>query len=232
MRASLAIVTILVTACSGTGVRVARPAPGPGAVAGLVRSAQSGLGVQDARVVLRRPGSLAPVQGVSDATGAYYIAELPPGPYLVSAYLDQVPIGEQTVTIEHDKITGLDFAVGATPDMPIDLNAPSMAPLWRYKPPGADPVTGAIEGTVSDTRRERLPGAVISIIRDGEVAAEQTFTDDHGRFQVAGLSPGSYTVSAYYSIVMRAQMEVRRNRVRVGGGEVVVVPLWLETDTW
>ncbi|MBZ0231080.1 MAG: carboxypeptidase-like regulatory domain-containing protein, partial [Deltaproteobacteria bacterium] len=195
-------------------------------------SASTGVGVEGARVVLRRPGSLEPVQGVTDAAGAYYIADLPPGPYTVHAYVDESAIGEQTTTIEHDRITALDFAVGAALDGPIDLNAPSMAPLWRYRPPGADPSTGTIEGTVADTRRERLAGAVISVVRDGEVLAEQTYTDDQGRFHVVGLSPGDYSVSAYYAVLTRAQMEVRRNKVRVDGGEVVVVPLWLETDAW
>lgn len=220
------------TAACGITRRAPERQPGPGAVAGLVRSASTGLGVEGARVVLRRPGSLAPVQGVTDAAGAYYIADLPPGPYAVNAYVDENPIGEQAATIVHDRITSLDFAVGAASDEPIDLNAPSMAPLWRYRPPGADPSTGAIEGTVADTRRERLAGAVISIVRDGEYTAEQTFTDERGRFQVAGLAPGNYSVSAYYAVLTRAQMEVRRNKVTVGGGEVVVVPLWLETDTW
>ncbi len=226
----IAVLCIAAAACGGA--QHASRVPGPGAVAGLVRAATTGLGVTGAYVVLRRPGSLEPVQGVSDRGGAYYIAGLPPGSYTVTAYVEQTPIGEQTVQIVHDRITALDFAVGAGPGTPIDLNAPSMAPLWRYRPPGADQGTGMIEGTVADNRHERLVGAVISVIRDGEVGAEQTFTDEQGRFQVAGLSPGSYSVSAYYAVLTRAQMEVRRNRVHVGGGEVVVVPLWLETDTW
>jgi hypothetical protein len=220
------------TAACGIVRRSSGPPPGPGAIAGLVRSASTGGGVEGARVVLRRPGSLEPVHGVTDAMGAYYIPDLPPGAYTIIAYVSEQEIGEQTAQIEHDHITALDFAVGATTDGPIDLNAPSMKPLWRYKPPGADQKTGSIEGTVADTRKMRLAGAVVSIVRDGEITAEQTFTDEQGRFEVAGLSPGNYSVSAYYAVVTRAQMEVRRNKVIVGGGEVVVVPLWLETDTW
>jgi uncharacterized surface anchored protein len=229
--AGLVAIATAAAACGVTHRAPDRP-PGPGAVAGLVRSATTGEGVEGARVVLRRPGSLAPIQGVTDAGGAYYIADLPPGPYAVNAYVEEQSIGEQSATITHDRITALDFAVGRAEDLPIDLNAPSMAPLWRYRPPGADQATGTIEGTVADTQRERLAGAVVSIIRDGGYLAEQTFTDDRGRFQVAGLSPGSYSVSAYYAVVTRAQMEVRRNLVKVDGGETVVVPLWLETEAW
>lgn len=221
-----------VTAVAAAGcTSVARPADrvrGPGAVAGLVRAAATGAGVEGARVVLRRPGALAPVQGVSDDSGAYYIADLPPGRYQVAAYVDEVGLGEQTVDIDPDRITSLDFAVGASSDGPIDLNAPSMAPLWRYRPRGADPARGVIEGTVADLRRERLPATVVAVVREGDVDAAMAVTDDRGRFQIAGLTPGTYTLSTSYALVTRAQIEVRR-RVEVGGGEVVVVPIWLET---
>jgi uncharacterized surface anchored protein len=196
-----------------------------------VRSVTTGSGVEGARVVLRRPGSLEPVHAVTDAAGAYYIADLPPGDYAVTAYVEESKIGEQNAVIEHDRITGLDFAVGVAAES-IDLNAPSMAPLWRYRPPGADQDTGSIEGTISDTRHARLAGAVVSVVKDGDYRAEQTYTDEHGRYQVSGLSPGKYSVIANYAVLTRAQMEVRRQQVNVGGGEVVVVPLWLETDTW
>jgi uncharacterized surface anchored protein len=232
LRLTLISAIIAATACGRIARTTPARTPGPGAVGGLVRNATTGAGVEGARVVLRRPGSLEPVQAVSDDSGAYFIADLPPGPYAVTAYVQESPIGEQSVTIANDQITSVDFAFGVETDAPIDLNAPSMAPLWRYRPPGADHRTGVIEGTVADTRQARLPGAVISVIRDGGYTAEQTFSDDHGRFQVAGLAPGSYTVSAYYAVLTRAQMEVRRNRVHVVGGEVVVVPLWLETDSW
>ena len=222
-------VVVAATACAGSQVR---RAPGPGAIAGLVRAAATGAGVEGARGVLRRPGSLEPVHGVTDGSGAYYIADLPPGRYEVTAYVASTAIGARTVAIDHDRVSALDFAVGAGPDLAIDLNAPSMAPLWRFRPPGADPETGAIEGTVADIHHERLVGAVVSVSRAGEVAAEQTFTDEQGRFALHGLAPGEYTVSAHYAVVTRAQMEVRRNRVQVTGGEVVVVPLWLETDAW
>ncbi len=226
---------ILATAVAlGAGACAGRPAPpmrvpGPGAVAGLVRAADTGGGVDGARVVLRRPGSLAPVQGVSDASGAYYIAGLPPGRYVLTAYVDEYEIGVQTVDIRHDTITALDFAIGAREAGQIELNAPSGLPLWRYRPVGADPRSGVIEGTVADLRRARMPDAVVSIARTGGVFAELVISDERGRYQVSGLEPGLYTVTASYSLLTRAQVEVHR-RVQVEAGEVVVVPLWLETD--
>jgi hypothetical protein len=220
--------SLAVAACAGRNPPPMRP-PGPGAVAGLVRAADTGGGVEGARVVLRRPGSLAPVQGVSDASGAYYIAGLPPGRYVLTAYVQELEIGAQAVDISHDKITALDFAVGFRDAAAIELNAPSGLPLWRYRPVGADPRSGVIEGTVADLRRERMPDTVVSVARSGGVNAELVISDERGRYHVAGLEPGMYTVTATYSLLTRAQVEVHR-RVQVEAGEVVVVPLWLETD--
>jgi len=227
---SLAVAAAFTSAaCVGRAHHGSARPHGPGAVAGLVRAADTGAGIDKARVVLRRPGSLAPVQGVSDATGAYYIADLPPGRYIVAAYVAETAIGEQPIDITHDRVTALDFAVGASEQGAVELNVPSSGPLWRYRPIGADPGRGVIEGTVADMRHERMPSTVVSVVRHGELEAELAVTDDRGRFQVSGLSPGTYTVVASYAVVTRAQIEVRR-RVEVAGGEVVVVPMWLETD--
>lgn len=227
-RAALVAASLLLAACTGLRARASH-VPGPGAIAGLVRAADTGGGIEGARVVLRRPGSLAPVHGVSDASGAYYIAGLPPARYVVTAYVAETRIGEETVDIGHDRITALDFAAGARDADAIQLNVPSAAPLWRYRPVGADPRSGVIEGTVADMRMARMPSTVISVTRNGTVDAELVVTDDRGRYHVGGLAPGRYTVVASYSVITRAQIEVRR-QVDVAGGEVVVVPLWLETD--
>ena len=86
-----------------------------------------------------------------------------------------------------------------------------------------------IEGAVTDTgNHERVPGAVVTALRAGEAAAHQTVTDDQGRYRFDRIEPGSYTVSAYYSISGRGQFEVRRAGIAVAGGEAVVVPLIIE----
>lgn len=223
-----AALALVAGACAGRATP--RRAPGPGAVAGLVRAADTGGGVDGARVVLRRPGALQPVQGVSDTSGAYYIAGLPPGRYVLTAYVEELEIGSQAVDVDHDKVTALDFAIGARDAGAIELNAPSGLPLWRYRPVGADPRSGVIEGTVSDLRRTRLPSTVVSVSRAGAaVGVELAVADEQGRYQVAGLEPGMYTVTATYAVLSLAQIEVHR-QVEVQAGEVVVVPLWLETD--
>ncbi len=223
------LVLVLIVGCRGPA---GPTAPATGSLSGMIRAAATGEGVPGTRVVLRRPGSVAPEATVADSDGAYMVGDLPPGRYAVSAYASETRIAEREVAIVAGRITGLDFAVGAVgAEADRDLNAPSAAPLWRYRPVRADPGRGAIEGTVADLHHlERLAGAVVSIVRDGETAAEVVVTDDVGRFWVDGLVPGTYTVSAYYAVARVGQLEVLRNNVRVGGGEVVVVPLWLSTD--
>ena len=99
--------------------------------------------------------------------------------------------------------------------------------IGRYHPPNLGAGVALIEGTVNDTStRERVPGAVVTAVLGGQT--EQTISDEHGRFRFDGLAPGSYSVSAYYNISGRGQIEVRRSEIEVAGAEAVIVPLWIE----
>ena len=74
--------------------------------------------------------------------------------------------------------------------------------------------------------KERVPGAVVTAVTlAGQT--EQTVSDDDGRYRF-DLAPGTYAVSAYYSIGGRGQIEVRRSGIAVAGAEAVSVPLWIE----
>jgi hypothetical protein len=68
-------------------------------------------------------------------------------------------------------------------------------------PPGSGALQagrGSIEGTVIDSRRTRLAGALI-IARTSTPSIERTAsTDDHGRYRIADLSPGTYDLTFYY----------------------------------
>jgi len=224
------------TLCAGLAVTACAArqhvAPPNGAVAGLVRDASTGAGVPGTRIVLRRPGSLEPVHSDTNGDGAYMIVDLPAGHYQVTAYLREAAIGAREVDVNPGHLTGVDFAVGALSERAARaLDGLSDVPLWRYRPADADPTRGAIEGTVGDVqRRDRVDGAVVTAVRDGDPTAVQAITDDTGRYRLDGLAPGIYVVSAYYAVLRRGQIEVRRNRVEVQGGDVVVVPLWLDTE--
>jgi len=196
-------------------------------IAGLIRDSASGGAIGSATIVVRRDGELEPLRDQSDGNGAFMIPDLAPGPYEVTVYVQSVAVGQRRAIVAPGEVIGLDFAVGS---VALDLNAPGAPALWHYRPVGAEPTVGTIEGTVADLHNARLPSAVVSVTPTGTVAAQQTITDEQGRYAVHELEPGSYEVSAYYSVVTSGTVEVRRSRVIVAGGEVVVVPLWLDTD--
>lgn len=231
MRINLGIWVACVVAITGCFHRGAsEPTPSPGMIAGLIRDAASGEAIQNAIIVVRRPGEIAPTREESDVNGAYMIAELPAGSYAVTAYVAKTIIGERNAEVRPGETLGLDFTVGHVEGDVPDLNAPGAPALWRFRPRDAEPTLGRIEGTVADIHFARLVSAVVTVVSAGQMRTEQTITDEHGRFTVDELPPGTYEVSAYYSVAGRGAIEVRRSRVLVAGGEVVVVPLWLDTE--
>jgi hypothetical protein len=70
---------------------------------------------------------------------------------------------------------------------------------------------------------------VTAIIGDDPNKTQQTVSDDYGRFRFETL-PGTYSVSAYYSVGGRGQIEVRRSNIAVEGAEAVHVPLFIEMN--
>ena len=114
-------------------------------------------------------------------------------------------------------------------------------------PAGATSVTVTIEGelhtlsgrTVDDAgfpiagvrvkvhgTRTRSPVTAVGGPRDD---TQQTISDAQGRYRFEPVVPGTYAVSAYYSVGGHAEIEIRRSAIIVAGAEAVVVPLWLET---
>lgn len=60
---------------------------------------------------------------------------------------------------------------------------------------GQSTVTGAIGGVVTNPNKEVIPNASVSV-RNVETNAESTAqTDDQGRFQIANLTPGNYSIT-------------------------------------
>ena len=54
--------------------------------------------------------------------------------------------------------------------------------------------------------------------------------DEQGRFRMHALSPGVYTLSAYYQVIGRGAIEIRRTNVRVVAGEITVIDLDLDAQ--
>jgi outer membrane receptor protein involved in Fe transport len=55
--------------------------------------------------------------------------------------------------------------------------------------------TGSIEGTVIDTSGAAVPGASIKVTSKNMISAQTATSEDNGRFKVANLPPGRYTVA-------------------------------------
>lgn len=228
------LVPVAVVALSACGGPQASQAPvlREGSLAGLIRAADSGAGALGATVVLRRADRLAPVEERTDGSGAFMIAGLPAGTYRVKVFVDHQTVGDQDVAIQAGRITGLDLVIGprAVATDGDDRPVAGGPPLWRFHPPDADRRTGVVEGSISEhTERIRLEGAVVTVLDQAGAVAAQGVSDPYGRFRFEGLAPGAYVVSAYYTIIGRGQIELRRNDVVIEGGDVVVVPLWFET---
>jgi hypothetical protein len=234
-------------AAAGCAARAARPVAPAGVLAGIIRAADTGAPIAGATLVLQRPGALALAGGRTGDDGAYAIDRLAPGAYGVRVFRDGRLLAAQAITVAPGGLTGLDLAIAppasATRDGAADrasepaaslgtgVDVAGAGPLWRYRPIGGDPGFGAIEGTVCEEGgRTRLGGTVITIADRAGALVADAVTDDDGRYRVEPVPPGAYVVSAYYTLVGRGQVEIRRSDVVVDGGDVVVVPLAIETD--
>lgn len=209
-----------------------------GGIMGLVRDRQSGAAIALAELDLRRDGALDRTAATkSSDRGVYSFEGLPPGRYALAAYYagDSVEVDHIVVVAGQVAPVDLAFELGRGEPVVVDFGDPADGAIDHYTPRDGDPATGRIEGTVSDSAtRQRVPGAVVTAVVAGPAAAaqeaRQVVTDDQGRFVFDGLSPGAYSISAYYSIQRRGQIEVQRNNLAVAGGQAVVVPLWIELE--
>jgi hypothetical protein len=123
------------------------------------------------------------------------------------------------------------FTLGRPEPLRIDFGDPSRNEIVRYRPTNLPASHSILEGTVNEhATRKRISGAVVTAVMREIGETQHTVSDDHGRFRFAPIAPGTYSVSAYYNIAGRGQVEVRRSEIAVGGAEAVVVPLWIETE--
>ena len=199
-----------------------------GAIAGLARDHDSGDAIAKAEIRLRAQGDMTAKLTRSGADGSFTIADLAPGQYSLTASFAGQPVGIENIEVHAGEPTIVDitFTLGRPDPVRIDFGDPKPAEIGRYKPPHhAD--SSLIEGTVNDSRtHERVAGAVVTAVNAG--ATLQVVSDDQGRYRFDPVTPGTYSVSAYYSISGHGQWEVRRSDIHVAAAEGVVVPLWVE----
>jgi hypothetical protein len=226
----IVIVALIVAACGTTGgtVRQAHNRATTGTLVGLARDHDSGDPVALAEIRVRGK-NIDNLHTQSNDKGNYEIKSLPPGRYQLLAQFAGQPFEVTNIEIRANEITHVDlvFTLGHPDPIRVDYGDPKQSQIDRYRPTALGQTVSMIEGTVNDlSTRERVPGAVITAVIGGRT--EQTVSDDDGRYRFADLQPGTYAISAYYSIGGRGQIEFRRSDISVAAAEAVVVPLWIE----
>ena len=89
----------------------------------------------------------------------------------------------------------------------------------------ADPL-GTIEGVVRDqATRELLAGVTVIATSSALQGAQTAITDEHGRYRITGLPPGTYTLTFYY-----ADETVERSGVLVSAGTTAHVVMELRME--
>lgn len=230
----IAVVLVVLAACVGAGTqtRATSQRKTTGGIAGLARDHDSGDPVAKAEIRVRATGQFEPKSTVTSDRGLFDIQQLAPGRYTLSALFAGQPVEVSNIEVRAGEITMVDvtFTLGRPDPVQYDFNTKG-AEIDRYRPRAlADKDVALIEGTVNDLgTRLRVPGAVVTAVHGDDVATtQQTVSDDHGRYRFDAVRPGTYSISAYYSIGGRAQIEVRRSGIEVASAEAVIVPLWIE----
>ncbi len=225
---------MLVVALVACGPRHASvPRKTTGAVVGIARDHDTGDPVAAADIRVRAQGQLgAPAATSTTKQGTYTIDHLPPGRYDLTARFAGQPIEVANVIVAANEVTVVDlvFTLGRPDAVHADFGSP-LSTIDRYHPKSLAAAVGILEGSVGDLgSKERMPGAVVTAVgpEGPHTTTAQTVTDDQGRFKLE-VAPGTYVVSAYYSVEGHGQIEVRRSDIAVGGGEAVIVPLWIES---
>jgi hypothetical protein len=205
------------------------PAPREGTVVGLARDHDSGDPVAHAELRLRVQGDVRGRAATSGKQGAFAFEHVPPGRYSLSASFAGQPVNVDNITVAAGKTAVVDvtFTLGQPDPVMVDFGNAKEGAIDRYHPTHHAATTGIIEGTVTDSgSRERVGGAVVTATAGGDSLT--AVTDDQGRYHFDTVQPGTYVVSAYYSIGGRGQIEIRRSDIAVAGGEGVIVPIWIE----
>ncbi len=225
----IATCVVLLVACGGAANTASR-AKLKAAVLGLARDTHTGEPVAMADIELHGPETK---KTTTNKSGLYTIDGLLAGTYALRGVFAGQPIEITNIPVRDGEATYVDLMFTLGDPQPITVVFGDRAnEITRYYPSNIAPAIAIVEGIVVDiSRRERVVGAVVTAARKdatGQLHTDQTISDDHGRYRFENMLAGTYTVSAYYSIGGRAQVEVQRNQIEIKAGEAVVVPLMIE----
>jgi Carboxypeptidase regulatory-like domain len=226
----VAILLLCLAACGGSATQVTKSTTG--GIAGLARDHDSGDPVAKAEIRIRATGELKPLETVTSDRGLFDIQKLRPGRYTLSALFAGQPVEVSNIEVRAGEITMVEvtFTLGRPEPLQYDHTAKG-AEIDRYRPKSLSASSaGLIEGTVNDVQTsKRVAGAVVFAVQSDDTAsAQQTVSDDFGRYRFDAMRPGTYEISTYYSVSNRGRIEVRRSGIEVARSEAVVVPLWIE----
>lgn len=212
---------LLVLAACGATQRPPRATDG--AIAGLVRDRNSGEPVATAELELSNGAHT-----ISARDGLYTFDHLAPGRYTLVGHYAGQPVTIHNIDVDAGQATYVDviFTLGDPSPQTVDFADEKLSEITRYQPNDG---RARIEGTVNEVgTRNRVAGAVVTAVGGPRKDVLQTVTDEQGRYRFEQVEPGTYTVSAYYSVGGRGQIEVRRSHIAVATAEGVVVPLWID----
>ena len=154
----------------------------------------------------------------SDASGRYQILNLEPGSYQVVVTHSGRFAVANGVSVIQGQTTDLAHRLAASGDSSADQHA------------ALESSAGIISGTILDaSSREPLGGATVELSNPEMSEALFTLADENGTFRFPNISPATYVVSVYYSLVNKGNVEIRRSGVVVEKG--LETKLTLEIDT-
>lgn len=225
MRCNVVVLVLAAAACHAQPARPTR-----GAIAGEVRDRVTGEPVA-ATLTVHDQQSFAVETARAGADGLYAIEGLAPGTY------DMVVVLPGTTL----QLTGIPVRAGRTTafDVPVDVSAVEVPPasfaavegdaIETFRPADLAADRTRLLGTVTDSvTLERVAGAVVAATSPALDEPMIVATDDRGRFRFPDAPPGTYTLSAFYQVPRRGQIEVRRSGVEAPAGAAVDVPLFVE----
>ena len=200
-----------------------------GAITVLAREHDSGEVVAHAELALRGPTRGA---STSSEDGFATFDHLLPGSYDLTATFAGQPVEVSDIDVHPNQTSYVDVVFTLDHPDPVKLHYGDAhaAEIERYRPASQNATVAHIEGTVTDSASHgRVEGAVITAVDPARPAnALQTVSDEQGRYKFDDVLPGTYVVSASYSVTGRGQIEVRRSGIELTAGDAVIVPLVIE----
>ncbi|USK42072.1 carboxypeptidase regulatory-like domain-containing protein [Cytobacillus oceanisediminis] len=147
--------------------------PNPGIIQGFVRNVQNNLPIADAAVEVRELSGTGPIifTTVSDENGFFQSTALSPRVYVLIGSSPEFGSSSISAEVTSGTVTTIEILLTSNP--------------------------GSIQGTVMDAvTLEPLSDTLVRIIDSQGVVIAFSQTTPEGRYEIDGLSPGSYTISA------------------------------------